>query len=159
MSDIAFDIEDLREAGDAGGDLMGFFSRGHHDRFLWAQACNRQNGAESSYDRRHVNSKQVRHVWWRTVPMRDQPGCHMFATAEPHSRGSYPATVWDDLAEQDLKATKHVIREHHRGRCNGIAEGVNWALKYLEGTHRTDIADEMLAAFRQKRDALEGQLT
>lgn len=150
------EVEDLREAGEDGGDLMGFYARGHHDAYAFAEACNKRNEAGSTWDRRHVYPRQVRHVWWRTVPMAGQAGCSFFATAEPNSRGSYPATVWDDLANGQTEATKRAIREHHRGKCNGVAEGVNWALRYVETIHGFEACQKMLEAFRAKRGQIEG---
>ena len=151
------DILDLREAGEDGGDLMGFYAKGHHDCHAFAEAANKHNAAESWYDRRHVRADDCRHSWWRTVPMAGQAGCTMFVTAEPNSRGSYAVTVWDGLAKIESDTSKRVIREHHRGRCNGIAEGINWALKYVEAQHGFDAAEQMLTAFRAKRDQIEGQ--
>lgn len=150
------EIEDLREAGEDGGDLMGYHARGHHDRFAFAEACNKRNGDISHWDRRHVREGDVRHAWWRTVPIKGSDGLYAFHDAEPKSRGAYAVTVWDGIAAGDFRESQRLVREHYRGRCNGIAEGVNWAFRYVERFHGIDAADAMIAAYRVGREKLEG---
>lgn len=152
----AIEILDIREAGEDGGDLMGFYAKGHHEVWRFAEACNLHNNVDSFYDRRHVRPKDVRHVWWRNTPIAGQPGFWMFNTAEPGSRGAYAVTVWDGLETANLETSRRVVREYHRGKCTGMAEGVNWALRYVEAAHGREACEAMLEAFRDQREKLEG---
>lgn len=149
-------IEPLLEAGEDGGGLMGYYARGHFDSWSFADACNKYSGADTGYDARHVRADQVRQSWWRTTPMSGQSGCYMFNVAEPKSKGAFPVTVWDGLAAINSEQSKRVIREFHRGKCNGIAEGVNWALRYVERLYGLKECEAMLENFRANRDRVEG---
>lgn len=149
-------IEPLLEAGEDGGGLMGYYARGHFDSWSFADACNKYSGADTGYDRRHVRAQDVRQTWWRTTPMSGQSGCYMFNVAEPKSKGAFPVTVWDGLETIYSEQSKRVIREFHRGKCNGVAEGVNWALRYVERQFGVGACEEMLKVFRANREQVEG---
>lgn len=153
---MGIEIEDLREAGEDGGDLMGYFARGHFGGWEFADACNKRSSADAGYDRRYVRADDVRQTWWRTTPMSGQPGCYVFNVAEPKSKGAFPVTVWDGLAAINSEQSKRVIREFHRGRCNGISEGVNWSLQYVERVHGRKACEAMLTSFRANRERVEG---
>ena len=148
-------VEDLREAGEDGGDLMGFYCRGHVDRHLFAIAANDHSGATSSFDRRWVDAKKCRHVWYRTVQVEGASrGTVWFKPAEPHAKGAWPATICDCVTEFFFGQTRQLIREHDRGYSNGMMAGVNWALRFLE-SRDSRLHDAMLKAYRERRDDLE----
>lgn len=124
-------IESLHEAGEDGGDLMGWYTRGHVERLYFAQAVNLHNqltlGARG-YDKRWCNPEKVQHVWWRTVPI--GAGLSSFQEADPGSRGAWKATVHyidADSLQRDLWRMKQT----HLQRVYGFAGGVNWAANAL----------------------------
>lgn len=154
------DILDLREAGSDGGGLMGYWAKGHHDRYAFAEAVNEYTGADCYYDSRHVTVTRVvgsephpvRHEWWRTVPVSGQPGHSVYHSAEPHSRGAFPVTVTTIVDDRERKAAQRNIDEYHKGSRSGFAEGINWALRAL------DIIDyeagkKLLACYRERDKA------
>lgn len=150
MSDVqAIEIEPLLEAGEDGGGLMGYYTRGHVDIWLFAEAANEYSGAQSEWDRRYVKAKEVQQVWWRTVPMAGQRGCRQFIVAEPKARGSFPVTVWDRLYMVDYEKTVREIEERKVARNNGFRQGVNWALIKLDDINK-DAGDALLALFKQE---------
>jgi hypothetical protein len=152
--DQKVEIVELRESGDDGGDLMGYFCRGHIDRHVFARAANEFSGAFDHFDTRHVRAERARHVWWRTVQMEGEPkGTMEFRPSLPGA-GAWAATVCESVVDHSHRATRRVIQEFERGRCNGIAEGVNWALRFLEYRNRR-LHDLMLKTFRDKRDEIE----
>lgn len=152
---IVLNIEELREAGEDGGDLIGFYCRGHFDRYLFAEAANKHTGADSSYDRRHVRSEDCRHVWFRTVQMEGQPrGTMEFRPTTPGERGAWAATLWDGLVRDDFRRMRRILDDRNSGVLHGIAEGVNWCLRFMEHRNR-NLHDAMWKAFRESRDSIE----
>lgn len=147
MAQKVIEIDEIREAGPDGGDLMGYFARGHVDRYQFAQAANAFSGADSEWDRRHVRAAKVRHEWWRTVPIAGEPGFTQFLSAEPHSRGAYPVTVCDELAQAALRQAQHEVNEYHRGKASGVADGVNWAYRWLLNRDEGS-AEALIEAYR-----------
>lgn len=147
MPQKVIEIVEIREAGPDGGDLMGYYARGHVDRYLFAQAANAFSGADTEWDRRHVRSAKVRHEWWRTVPMAGDPGFSQFLSAEPHSRGAYPVTVCDEVAQAALRQSQHEVSEYHRAKATGVAEGVNWAYHWLLNRDEAT-AEALIEAYR-----------
>lgn len=139
------DIEDLREAGEDGGDLMGFFCRGHVTKYKFANACNKYTEAHPSFDRRYVREEQVHHIWWRTVPISGEPGQSQFIQVEPRSRGAWPATVWDQLGHTHSEMYRHGAKEYARGRDTGFREGTSWALRNLPD----DARDQLMKIFQE----------
>lgn len=146
-------IETLHEAGEDGGSLMGWYVRGHVDRWQFAEAVNRYNDLprhSKGWDRRWCNAEKCVHVYWRTVPIGD--GFSSFQEAQPASRGAWKATVYyidaDSLQRDLLK-----LKQAHLQRVYGFAGGVNWAAnalhykfpeaeKYLVERWRADPPDE-----------------
>lgn len=147
-------IEELREAGEDGGDLMGYFCRGHIDRHEFAKTANAHTGASYDYDVRFVHATAVRHEWWRNVQMEGQPkGVFEFKPSLP-GKGAWPVTVDDSVYRHGRGITRREIREHDRGYGRGMAEGVNWALQFLDARD-AKLRDAMLAAYRANREKLE----
>lgn len=133
-------IEESRELDS--GDVMGFFARGHYDRYKFAEACNEYTGADPYYDRRHVKGDDCRHEWWRTVPVSGEPGVVSYHVAVPRSRGAFAVTVTTVVEDRERKHTQRWIDEHNKGRASGFAEGLNWALHTL-GSIDPDAAAEL----------------
>jgi hypothetical protein len=156
MTEQQIEIQELREAGEDGGDLMGYFCRGHVDRHAFAFAANRFSGALDFYDIRHVRADRARHVWWRTVQMAGEPKGTMELRPSLPGPGAWPATVCESLVEHSRQRVRETIREFQRGRCNGIAEGVNWALQFLE-QQSPELMNAMLKSFREQRDKIEAE--
>ncbi|GJE77196.1 hypothetical protein [Methylorubrum suomiense] len=129
-------IDELREAGPDGGDLMGFYCRGHVARYDFAEACNKQTGANLEYDVRFVRPLEARHEWWRTVPLGGADGYSQFISAEPGSRGAYKVTVWDGVSRARRYGMRDYISADRHGHRRGFAEGFNYALKHLGIRHR-----------------------
>jgi hypothetical protein len=148
------EIQELREAGEDGGELMGYFCRGHVERHLFAEAANRYSGALDHYDIRNVRPEKCRHVWWRTVQMEGEPkGTQCFKPSVP-GPGAWAATVCESVADHSSRSVRLTIKEFDRGRGAGIAEGVNWALRFLENKN-IELHDAMLKAYREQREKLE----
>lgn len=144
------DILDLREVDS--GEPMGYYARGHFDRWTFARAVNVYTGAHYFHDDRHVPEglpDYVRHEWWRTVPVSGEPGTSQFVTAEPKSRGAFPVTVTTVIEDRQRKRTQQLIDEHNKGLRTGFANGLNWALRMLDSIN-PDAGAELLAAYRAK---------
>lgn len=154
MEKQKFEIEELREAGEDGGDLMGYFCRGHVDRYDFARAANEFSGATSGYDIRHVEAKRCRHVWYRTVQMRDEPKGQMEFRPSLPGAGAWAATLCESVSDNSRASTRRMIAEYDRGKVSGIADGVNWALRFLE-SRNVGLMDEMLKAYRARREDIE----
>lgn len=152
----AIEIIDLREAGPDGGGLMGYWAKGHHDLFAFAEAVNEHTGADWLYDTRYVvifrplsGPQPVRHEWWRAVPMSGEPGHSVYHSAEPHSRGAFPVTVTTIVEDRERKAAQRSIDEYHRGSRSGFAEGLNWALRQLDNIDE-EAGKKLLARYRER---------
>ncbi|MCM2294782.1 hypothetical protein NAC44_20865 [Allorhizobium sp. BGMRC 0089] len=140
-------IEESRELDS--GSVMGFFARGHYELHKFAAACNEYTGADPYYDRRHVEAKDCRQEWWRTVPVSGEPGVISYHNAEPHSRGAFAVTVTHVIEDRDRKQIQRWIDEHHKGRAAGFADGLNWALRQLDRIN-VDAAEELLRRYREQ---------
>ena len=72
-------------------DTKTLMSKGHHDPAEFRTACEFWNGGPLTRW-----GGKIRHAWGRTVP--DSSGDYEFRVwpAEPHTRGSYPATTMLD---------------------------------------------------------------
>lgn len=140
-------VEESRELDS--GDMMGFFARGHYERYKFAEACNEYTGADPYYDRRYVHANDCRHEWWRTVPVSGEPGVVSYHTAEPHSRGAFAVTVTHVVEDRQRKQTQRWIDEHNKGRAAGFAEGLNWALHKLDRIN-PDAGEELLREYRER---------
>lgn len=147
-TEIAIPIEDLREAGADGGDLMGYYARGHHDFHAFADAANRHSGADCVFDRRYVRAEHCRHGWWRTTPISGEPGNYRFVPAEPRGRGAWAVTYCESVAASMAAATQRLIQEYDRGHRNGFCEGVNWAVHALEETGNSAAAAAVIKRYR-----------
>lgn len=153
----SIEIIDLREAGCDGGGLMGYWAKGHHDRYAFAEAVNQYTGADCYYDQRYVNVvsrnlgniEVVRHEWWRAVPMSGQPGRIAYHNAEPHSRGAFAVTVTTVIDDRERKATQRNIDEFHKGSRSGFAEGLNWALRQLDRIN-AEAGEQLLKLYRER---------
>ena len=158
------EIEDLREAGEDGGDLMGYFARGHHDTHEFAEAANRYSRALTFDDRRHVYPDKVRLVWYRTVQMEGETkGTMQFIPSKP-GPGAWAATVATplvDFADKQYRARK---REHDRGYEAGMQDAMTWVLSQLmwglgpRDKDRNDmlnkLSDDLRKAYRDGKDAI-----
>lgn len=140
-------IEESREL--ESGSVMGFFSRGHYDRYKFAEACNEFTGADPYYDSRYVKAEDCRQEWWRTVPVSGEPGVISYHNAEPHSRGAFAVTVTHVVEDRERKQTQRWIDEHHKGRAAGFAEGLNWALRQLDRIN-PDAGEDLLRRYREQ---------
>ncbi len=142
------EIRDLREIDNEG--LIGFYARGHFDRWKFARACNVYTGADYFHDERHVPEglpDYVRHEWWRCVPVSGEPGMSQFVSAEPKSRGAFPVTVTTVLEDRQRKRVQREINEHQKGERTGFANGLNWALRQLDNIN-PDAGEKLLSYYR-----------
>ncbi len=87
MKTHILEIKELREFE---GGHLGWFSKGHQDPIAFLFAV-----VENWDDRLEVHSSQVRHEYWRCVPV---AGEHFTCThrAKPGTRGAFPVTVVED---------------------------------------------------------------
>ncbi|MGN7710807.1 hypothetical protein [Agrobacterium radiobacter] len=155
----AIEIIDLREAGSDGGGLMGYWAKGHHDRFAFAEAVNDHTGADCYYDTRYVvvsrldyGPQPVRHEWWRAVPLSGEPGHSVYHSAEPHSRGAFPVTVTTIVEDRERKTAQRNIDEFQKGSRSGFADGLNWALRQLDNID-AEAGEKLLARYRERDKA------
>lgn len=147
------EIEELREAGEDGGDLMGYFARGHHNPHDFAEAANAYSGAKSFHDRRHVNPKRVSQVWWRTSQMAGEPkGTYEYRHAQPGERGAWKATVCESVSDYSMRQVTGRIREFERGLADGLSRGVHFMLGALEYSFHSDPEE------RERRKKLAAEL-
>lgn len=153
----SIEIIDLREAGWDGGGLMGYWAKGHHERYAFAAAVNQYTGADHYYDQRYVNVEArnlgnidvVRHEWWRVVPVSGEPGHSTYHNAEPHSRGAFAVTVTTIIDDRERKATQRNIDEFHKGSRSGFGDGLNWALRQLDRIN-AEAGEQLLKLYREK---------
>lgn len=155
----AIEIFDMREGGPNGGKLMGYWAKGHHERYAFAEAVNEYTGADCYHDSRYVtvprrigDPEPVRHEWWRSVPISGEPGHNVYHAAEPHSRGAFAVTFTTIVEDRERKIIQRNIDEFHKGSRRGFADGLNWALRQL------DIIDDeagrkLLACYRERDKA------
>jgi hypothetical protein len=143
-------IEELRELDS--GSAMGYFARGHFERYQFAAACNDYTGADERYDRRHVRPDDCRHEWWRTVPVSGEPGVTSYHGAEPRSRGAFAVTVTTVIEDRERKNTQRWIDEHNKGITRGFSDGLNWALRQLDRIN-PDTGGELLRLYRETNKA------
>jgi len=159
------EIEELREAGEDGGGLMGYFARGHHNPQEFAQAANAYSGAEWGYDIRYVDAKDVSQVWYRTVQMEGQPkGTYEFRVAQPGVKGAWKATVCSSLEIHRTRKARREIREYDRGYQEGLSRALGFLLAQLEWCgnlaekatveQRRAIAAELRASFERDHEAM-----
>lgn len=139
-------IEESRELDSA--EIMGFFARGHHELYKFAEACNAYTGADAYYDRRYVNSDDCRQEWWRTVPVGGEPGVVAYHNAEPRSRGAFAVTVTRVVEDRERKQTQRNIDQYNRGIAAGFADGLNWALHQLDRIN-VEAGEELLRRYRE----------
>ena len=141
-------IEELVEAGADGGDLMGYYCRGHVDRHLFAQHANWYSGAAQGYDVRWVDGAKASHQWWRTVPVAGEEGHVRYMEAVPGSHGAFPVTVCASVADATSKRIQRELRDQDRSLANGRAAGVNWAVTTLEAAGLKEAASVLLSKWR-----------
>jgi hypothetical protein len=123
------DVRELREGGEDGGDLMGYWCKGHVGRDLFARAANHYSGAHEQYDARHVRAEKTSHAWWRAVPEGPSTSMVFYREAEPHSRGAFPVTFCASVSDKSLLRAQRELQEHSLARSSGFAEGVGWAVQ------------------------------
>lgn len=147
------EIEELREAGEDGGDHMGYFTRGHADKEEFARACNTYSGAVNSTDSRHVAVRHVRHVWWRTGQMEGEPrGTMCFHVANPGDKGAWKATLAEPADEWSRKQFAMRQREYERGKRAGYEAALGWLLMVVEFGHGRAMDAETM---KQRRMLIE----
>lgn len=162
------EIEELREAGEDGGDLMGYYARGHHDPADFERAANKYSGAEYGWDIRYVDAKNVSHVWYRTVQMEGQPkGTYEYRATQPGTKGAWKATVCSSVEIYRTKKARREIREYDRGYQEGLSRALGFLLAQLEWggnlaekatiEQRRDIAKELRAAFERDHESMNKQ--
>lgn len=151
-----FTIFDLIESGGDGGDLMGFYCKGHVARHEFAIACNKQTGADCRYDVRFVRADECHHVWWRTVPISGEPGHTQFCAAEPGARGAWKATVWEGVSRARMYGMRDYVASDRAGHRRGFGEGVSWALRTLDGRFG-DAGEWLLKVWRGSGEQAEEQ--
>lgn len=151
---LAIEIEELREAGEDGGGLMGYFARGHFTPCEFAEAANKFSGATYGDDRRYVYPKDVVQVWYRTCQMAGEPkGTMEFRPAEPGTRGAWKATVCSSVEIYAAKQRRRQQREYDRGYQEGMSRALGFLLSQLEWGG--NLADK---AAREQRRAIAAEL-
>lgn len=149
----SMEIERLLEAGEDGGNFMGYYARGHHPATAFAAACNEDSGIDSQTDSCFAWAKDVQHVWWRTVPIAGEPGNSKFIEAAPESHGAWKATVIDFAALRLEKEERWRQAGHKDGLRRGRYDTICWAIEWLEANGHADAAKALLPVWNKKRDA------
>jgi hypothetical protein len=147
----AMEIQDLREAGEDGGSLMGWYAKGHHDKREFADAVQHYSGINSYSDYRRATELKTVHDYWRCVPMRGQEGCIMFKSANAGEKGAFPVTVFEfanHWAGHSFEEEKRLIEE---GRGRGQREAANFAYRWIHATKGEKAAEEFLNTWNGER--------
>lgn len=155
-------IEELREAGSDGGGFMGYYCRGHVDpaAFAWAANYHGDHQSGGGYDPRYVETKDVHHVWWRTVPIAGDDGNMQYIPASGPGKGAWSATVWDAYITRTWRDHRCRMKDHDQGRLRGIEEALSWVVnlfRWGSGTKEDmdrdrEISERILTAWRAHGD-------
>ncbi len=149
MAEKHIEIEELREAGSDGGELMGYFCRGHVPLYEFADAANHYSGADPRYDDRYVDYEKASHRWWRCVPISGDPGMTMFDPAKPGEHGAFSVTVCESVTARSWLKSQRYVDDVRRQRENGFCDGLNWALQQLDNIN-PEAGKALLALWREK---------
>lgn len=141
------EILQMLEAGPDGGDLMGYYARGHFDSYTFAEAANRYSSADYRYDIRYVRPETVRQGWWRTVPNRSEPGMFAFHPAEPGSSGAFKVTFAQPVTDHDRRQFRRLEKARLEGQRSGHCDGVSWALRTVEAIS-AEVGAELYVAWK-----------
>lgn len=146
------ELEVLLEAGSDGGDFKGYYCRGHVDPHHFAAACNHETGAKDSFDRRFTTAKHVRHEYWRTVPIADDPGQQQFVKSEK-GRGAWAVTVADPVIQAENRQYKQEREQRALGEASGQRtaswEAVSFIYKKLGYEAALEFAQEWNASSKR----------
>lgn len=152
------EIEVLREAGEDGGNFMGYFCRGHVDKEAFAWAANYYGDHMSGYghDPRYVNANDVKHIWWRTVPISGEDNQMQYIPAAEPGRGAWAATVHDSYMTRSWREHRRRMKDYDQGRIRGIEDALLWVVNMFQwgsGTKEQidrdrEIAERILGAWK-----------
>jgi hypothetical protein len=73
-----------------GMDDLGYFSKGHHDKQVFADEVNGQYQGPWC---QQADPDDVRHVWWRNKPLHSNRFDVEYVQADGPGRGAFPVTV------------------------------------------------------------------
>lgn len=145
------EILEIREAGEDGGDLMGWYTKGHVDQDIFVSEVKKYSGYESYSDFKTPRKTGVKHVFWRNVPMRGQDGCFMFQAAKEGERGAYPVTAFEFSSFHAAHTFEEEKRIRQDGRDQGQREAVNFAYRWILAVKGEKTAEEFLSAWGNNR--------
>ena len=144
------EILEITEAGEDGGDLMGWYAKGHHNKKHFTENVKKYSGFNSYSDFKTCKENFVKHIWWRCVPMRWQDGCTMFVDAKEGDRGAFPATVFEFAGKwhSDFREEQKLRQE---GREQGQREAANFAFHWILATKGEKSAEEFLNSWNERK--------
>lgn len=148
---MKIEIEEIREAGEYNGDLMGWFCKGHVDKYEFCKAVWTTTDHCMDSDYKTPFEKGVEHVYWRKIPIRGENG-FIFHTAKKGQPGAFPATVWDFANYRSQKGFQEDEEHRKQGRAQGQIEAMNFAFIWLRAVKGVATAEELLAAWNKERE-------
>lgn len=154
---LELDIEELREAGSSGGDFMGYYARGHFDPEFFAERCNTYGPHIDSHDRRFVRPKHVRHEYWRTVMVEDDPGEFQFNKSEK-GPGAWAVTVADPIMQEryEIMELRNQVSMLKNKRLEWEGD-ITWLLRHANPSDQdwVDKARDLLDTLTPKAQRLD----
>lgn len=152
MTDIQ--VCDYVEAGEDGGDFMGYYAKGFHSAPDFVDACNKMSRNNDRWE--ECRPEMVKQGWWRTVPCSGEPGFFQYLPAKPGTPGAYKVT-FIDMAQERRKREGKIERYGQReGYERGMGDFMDFAYDWVS---RADWkkGQEFLEALRLWRHQKEVQ--
>lgn len=147
------EILEIREVDDDGTlcELMGFYCKGHIDKSLFGDLCNRYSGASDYHDDRWVSAVAAQHGYWRIVPVFGCKGVSRFEPAAGPGRGAFAVTFCESLVNVRRKKFREIERWSDSAARSASFAAISWAYHWL--TERfPEIGEKMLKAWREDGD-------
>lgn len=151
MEKQQIEILDLREAGEDGGGLMGWYAKGHHHPADFVRAVQEYSGIDSYSDYKCAREADVIQTHWRTVPIRTEPGQFVFHEAKAGKPGAFAVTVFDFANRWATIGFEDEKRVRNEGREAGQREAMNFAFRWVLAVKGPQTAEELLTAWNRER--------
>jgi len=147
-----FEVRDVVESGEDGGDFMGYFAKGHIGKRLFANACNERSMDYGRWD--EVREEDVLHGWWRNVPIAGEPGFWQFLPAEPGSRGAYMVTHVDPGQRPRRRLDAHYRRGERAGHARGYSDSLDAFWEIINRECGFEPASRVIKLIREREKEL-----
>lgn len=145
-------ISDLRTAGSDGGNFMGYYARGHFDAHVFVQACAEFARANDIWFEPKLD--RVRHGYWRTTMIQDDPGEFQFSPSRP-GPGAWAVTYIDTFGPSLKERNAQYKMGQISGYDTGAADMMQFAYEHLGGWGIKSAEKFLAAAQAWRRDHKE----